>query len=192
MAATWAGANLIKTVWGNKKVVIGGLIATGTYTSNGDTYDLTTITDNYLTELEGELLVTSVGSDGTNAFYLFKAEEGAIMIFGAAGAASHTHTFTSDAGGTGATGAEAAHTHTIAVTAGTAGNAVTNNAGVLESSGGQDLTTSAGSSHTHTGPSHTHTGTTAAASVTTASALAQIANGTDITGWVCTFMAIGH
>lgn len=153
MAATWAGANLIKTVWGNKKVVIGGLVATGTYTSNGDAYDLTTITDNYLTELEGELLVTSVGSDGASEFYLFKAEEGAIVILGSAGAASHTHT--------------------IPVTAGTAGNAVTNNAGVLESSGGQDLTT-------------------AAASVTTASALAQIANGTDITKWICTFMAIGH
>lgn len=36
-----------------------------------------------------------------------------------------------------------AHTHTIAVTAGTAGDAVTNNAGVLESTGGQDLTTAA-------------------------------------------------
>ena len=32
------------------------------------------------------------------------------------------------------------HTHTIAVTAGTAGDAVTNNAGTLESTGGNDLT----------------------------------------------------
>lgn len=36
-----------------------------------------------------------------------------------------------------------AHTHTIAVTAGTSGDAVTNNAGTLESTGGQDLTTAA-------------------------------------------------
>ncbi len=36
-----------------------------------------------------------------------------------------------------------AHTHVIPVTAGTAGDAVTNNAGVLESTGGQDLAASA-------------------------------------------------
>jgi len=36
-----------------------------------------------------------------------------------------------------------AHTHAVAVTAGTAGDAVTNNAGVLESTGGQDLATNA-------------------------------------------------
>jgi uncharacterized protein YodC (DUF2158 family) len=38
----------------------------------------------------------------------------------------------------------AAHTHAVAVTAGTAGDAVTNNAGVLESTGGQDLATETG------------------------------------------------
>lgn len=38
----------------------------------------------------------------------------------------------------------ATHTHAIAVTAGTAGNAVTDNSGVLESSGGEDLVTEAG------------------------------------------------
>ncbi len=36
-----------------------------------------------------------------------------------------------------------AHTHVIPVTTGTAGNTVTNNAGVLESSGGEDLAASA-------------------------------------------------
>lgn len=56
---------------------------------------------------------------------------------------AHTHTFTGDALGT--------HSHTIPVTAGTAGDAVTNNAGVLESTGGQDLTTSADSAGTPAG-----------------------------------------
>lgn len=52
-------------------------------------------------------------------------------------------TFTGSALGT--------HTHTIPVTAGTAGDAVTNNAGVLESTGGQDLTTNATSAGTPAG-----------------------------------------
>jgi hypothetical protein len=42
------------------------------------------------------------------------------------------------------TNTAAAHTHSIAVTAGTTGDAVTNNAGVLESTGGQDLTSESG------------------------------------------------
>lgn len=45
----------------------------------------------------------------------------------------------------------AAHSHTIPVTAGTAGDAVTNNAGVLESTGGQDLTTNTTSGGTPAG-----------------------------------------
>ncbi len=65
----------------------------------------------------------------------------------------------------------ATHTHTIPVTAGTAGDAVTNNAGTLESTGGQDLTTSATSGGTPAGTNsaptftgsalatHTHTNT---------------------------------
>ena len=166
MAATWSyqADSLLKTVFGNQRVVFGALEATGTYTSNGDDYDIATVTDGFITT-ESFPMRLAVGHNGSTSFYLALADDGKILIFGSAGAASHTHTFTSDAGGTGATGAEAAHTHTIAVTAGTAGDAVTNNAGVLNSTGGQDLTTSAGSSHTHTGPSHTHTGTTAAGSV---------------------------
>lgn len=45
----------------------------------------------------------------------------------------------------------AGHTHAIAVTAGTAGDAVTNNAGVLESTGGQDLATSSDTAGTPAG-----------------------------------------
>ena len=220
MAATWAGTNLVKTVWGNKKVVIGKLEATGTYTDGGDAYDLREIVDNYLTETDHSMLfIQGVGRGSGDDFYHYTDTGGEIRIFGVAGAASHTHTFTSDAGGTGATGsstdsftsdaegtgATGSSTDTIPVTAGTAGDAVTNNAGVLESTGGQDLTTAGHThtgpshthtgttaGHTHTGPSHTHTGTTAATAVTTVAALAQIAAGTDITGWSCGFFAIGH
>ena len=187
MAATWSyqAGSLLKTVFGNQRVVYGALEATGTYTSNGDAYDIADVTDGFITT-ELFPMRLAVGHNGSTSFYLALADDGKILIFGSAGAASHTHTFTSDAGGTGATGSS---TVTIPVTAGTAGDAVTNNAGVLESTGGQDLTSSG---HTHTGPSHTHTGTTAAGSVSTATPLAQIPNGTDITGWIFGFQALGN
>lgn len=66
----------------------------------------------------------------------------------------------------------ATHTHAIAVTAGTAGDAVTNNAGTLESVGGEDLVTGATSGGTpagtnsapaFTGAEATLTGTVSAA-----------------------------
>ncbi len=57
------------------------------------------------------------------------------------------------------------HQHVIPVTAGTAGDAVTNNAGVLESTGGQDLTSSLVSGGTPAGTINTptFTGTAVAA-----------------------------
>jgi VCBS repeat-containing protein len=58
-------------------------------------------------------------------------------------------------------GAVAAHAHTIAVTDGTAGNAVTNNAGVLEATDGDDLTTET-------------------AGAVSAGGLAEVANATDL------------
>ena len=137
------------------------------------------------------LTVTSA-INGSSAFLArWDRSSGKIKLYGAAGAAAHTHAFTTAAGGTGATGAEAAHTHTIPVTAGTAGDAVTNDAGTLNSTGGQDLTTSAGSSHTHTGPSHTHTGTTDSATVSTAGGLTELGSGVDIENLVIDFTAFG-
>ena len=60
-----------------------------------------------------------------------------------------------------------AHTHVIPVTTGTTGDAVTNNAGVLESAGGEDL----------------------AASAATAAAAGEVANDVDV--GVFNFVAIG-
>ena len=82
-----------------------------------------------------------------------------------AAAGTHTHTGPS-------------HSHTIAVTAGTAGDAVTNNAGVLESTGGQDLTTAAGG-----------TGATGAGGAISATAGTEVANDVDV-GLVY-FQAVG-
>lgn len=127
------------------------------------------------------------GVDGSGNFRGVRWDGTKLRVHTVASGA-HTHTITTDAGGTGATGAEAAHTHSIAVTAGTAGDAVTNDAGTLNSTGGQDLTTSAGSSHTHTGPSHTHTGTTASG---TGTATAAEVSGT-ITGTVVRALVLGY
>lgn len=65
----------------------------------------------------------------------------------------------------------AAHSHTIPVTAGTAGDAVTNNAGVLESTGGQDLTTSSDTAGTPAGTIEQAVFTGDAASLTATAAL---------------------
>lgn len=188
MAVTWTfqTGSLDKTVFGNRKIVMGGLEASGTYTNNGDAYDIADVTDGFITTETFPLQLQAALA--TPAAFWFATTDGAgkILIFGSGGAASHTHTFTSDAGGTGATGGS---TVTIPVTAGTAGDAVTNNAGTLESTGGQDLTSA---SHTHTGPSHTHTGTTAAGAVAASSALVQLAAGTNITGWTIPFIAFGY
>ena len=70
----------------------------------------------------------------------------------------------------------------IAVTAGTAGDAVTNNAGVLESTGGQDL---AVATQTFTGSTPTFTGTAVAAGVLveTTSAPAAVTLYAEVVGW---------
>lgn len=69
----------------------------------------------------------------------------------------------------------------IAVTAGTAGDAVTNNAGVLESTGGQDLAVAA---QTFTGSTPTFTGGAVAAQAGT-----EVANDVDV--GIVNFLAFG-
>lgn len=92
-----------------------------------------------------------------------------LKVLTSAAVSTHTHTGPS-------------HTHTIAVTAGTAGDAVTNNAGVLESTGGQDLTTAAGG-----------TGATGASGAVSAAALAEAANGTNLSALTAVrFLAFGY
>lgn len=71
----------------------------------------------------------------------------------------------------------AGHSHTIPVTAGTAGDAVTNNAGVLESTGGQDLTTSSDSAGT---PAGTNSAPAFTGTAVAAAAMTEVANGVNL------------
>ncbi len=126
--------------------------AAGAGAGNGTTKELVCNAVNGI-----EMLTTPAGADTMlNSQPFTQTNDGGYITFqcragtGAATAAftgsalgTHTHTFTGDA--------LATHTHTIPVTAGTAGDAVTNNAGTLESTGGQDLTTSATSAGTPAG-----------------------------------------
>lgn len=73
----------------------------------------------------------------------FQASDGGGYIIFKTMGPSFAGTFTGSALGT--------HTHAIAVATGTAGDAVTNNAGVLNSTGGQDLVTEATSGGTPAG-----------------------------------------
>lgn len=115
-----------KTVFGDQRCVMGEVAFDSSYPTGGEALDLVDLTDNFL-------------ADPTSAsFGPFFAPTGGYLFdwVPTTGTAGNlvARTFA----------AVSAHTHTIAVTAGTAGNAVTNNAGVLESSGGQDLTTASG------------------------------------------------
>lgn len=76
----------------------------------------------------------------------------------------------------------ATHTHAIVVAAGTAGDAVTNNAGVLNSTGGEDLITAATSGGTPAGTvsAPTFTGTAASLTGTISSAAADPTSGSKI------------
>lgn len=78
--------------------------------------------------------------------------------------------------------AMAAHSHTIPVTAGTAGDPVTNNAGVLESAGGEDLTSSSDSAGTPAGTNSApiFTGDAASLSGTISLVAADPANGSSL------------
>lgn len=115
-----------KTVFGDQRCVMGEVAFDSSYPTGGEALDLADLTDNFLADPAsasfGPLFVPTSG-------YIFDW----VPTTGTAGNLV-ARTFA----------AAAAHTHTIPVTAGTAGNAVTNNAGVLESSGGQDLTTASG------------------------------------------------
>lgn len=79
-------------------------------------------------------------------------------------------------------GALAGHTHAIAVAAGTAGDAVTNNAGVLNSVGGEDLVTSSDSAGTPAGTNSVPIFTGSASGQTATGSLAAVdpANGSKL------------
>lgn len=114
-----------KSVFGDQRVVFGEVAFDSSYPTGGEELDLVDLTGNFL------------GSPSEYSFLLFAPTGGYTFEWVASsGSVGNLKAF--------APIAVAAHTHTIPVTAGTAGNAVTNNAGVLESSGGQDLTTASG------------------------------------------------
>lgn len=106
---------------------------------------------------------------------------------------THNHTFT---------GTElAAHDHTIPVTTGTAGDAVTNNAGVLESTGGQDLTSSSDTAGTPAGtnaatsggtPAGTNSAPAFTGTAVAAGALVQVANAVNLSTVKIRVFAIGR
>jgi len=114
-----------KTVFGDQRCVMGEVAFDSSYPTGGEALDLVDLTDGFLANAGASNFLMFAPTSG----YLFEW----VPTTGTAGNLV-ARTFA----------AVSAHTHTIAVTAGTAGNAVTNNAGVLESSGGQDLTTASG------------------------------------------------
>ena len=124
------------------------------------------------------MLVGDVGKTGGGVYrYYYDYINKKLMLYWSAG-------FTPEGSGTAAaqtfTGAApAAHSHTIPVTAGTAGDAVTNNAGVLESTGGQDLTSNTTVAATPAGTNSTSAVTFTGTAVDPAG-LVQVANTTDV------------
>lgn len=111
-----------KDVIGTQRAVYGEVAFDASYPTGGETLDLVDLTDNFLSDPANCTFLLFAPTNGyTFEWVQSSGTAGALKAFAPA--------------------AVAAHTHTIAVTAGTAGDAVTNNAGVLESSGGQDLTT---------------------------------------------------
>jgi hypothetical protein len=101
--------------------------------------------------------VTIIGGNATAGGYKahWDTTNKKLMVFTAGGFTPEGE-FTGTAAAQVFTGeALAAHSHTIPVTAGTAGDAVTNNAGVLESTGGQDLTSNTTSGGTPAGTNST-------------------------------------
>ena len=115
-----------KDVLGTQRVVYGEVAFDSSYPTGGEALDLVDLTDNFLSDPANATYgpVFSPTNGYTFAWVLSSGTAGTVKAY--------------------APIAVAAHTHTIAVTEGTAGDAVTNNAGVLESSGGQDLTTASG------------------------------------------------
>ncbi len=135
-----------------------------TYATGGETPDITTF------GLTSIIMATCTSTDGYYVHY--DRANTKWKLFTTAAEAGHTHT------GGAHTHTGPSHTHAIAVTAGTTGDAVTNNSGVLESTGGEDLVTEAAG----TGASgSTAAGAGSSSGVVAAAALAELANATSLT-----------
>lgn len=153
MAITTSTTVSEKTVEGKHRKVYGSTTLTGTYETDGFAFSVSEMSDNYFVSSEPLIVPYFIGLSGAAYQGFYNNSTGKMVLY--------------------APGGVVAHTHTIPVTEGSAGTAVTSDAGTLN-------VNDAGDSADITVP---------AATATTAGS-PEVANGTTLTGMVMTYFAI--
>lgn len=199
MAVTFAfGNELSYEVYGLHRVWIGGMVATGLYSTGGSAIDISTVTRG---KLNSAILVESIGlavlSDLSGAFFAHYIKQGGVWKAVLFTASVHAHDFTTDSGGEIAT----AHTHDLKLIAG-----VTEDEGIgIETTGGPIIGTATGQTVTGADAAtkggvlsggevvtaHTHTGTTDSVAGGDLP-LVQVPSETDVSTYVLTMRIVGN